>query len=77
VLQESPALATIDDTLARVIGIRICVAVIADRARSGKPFTADDWRELHQILDLTDGIQDDHLQLRAVLSRAYQQALRT
>ncbi len=67
---ESPALATIDDTLSRLIGIRISVAIIADRAR--RHLTADDWRELHTILDLANGIQDDHIELRAIVSRKYQ-----
>ena len=67
---ESPTLATTDDILAALIGIRICVAVIADR--SGKRLTGDDWQELHEILNLANRIQDDHLTLRALVSAHYQ-----
>ena len=66
-LRESPALATIDDTLSRLVGIRIAVAVIAER--SGHKLTAEDLRELHEILSMADGIQSDYLTLRALVSR--------
>lgn len=67
---ESPELATIDDTLASLIGIRIAVAIITDR--SWRKLTAEDRAELDLILDLTNRIQADHLHLRQQVSKKYQ-----
>lgn len=71
---ESPALATIDDTLARLIGIRIAVAVLADRV--GRKLSPEDWQELDEILNQANGIQDDYLALRAIVSQQYQKLLK-
>lgn len=71
--QESLELATIDDTLACLIGIRYCVGVIADR--TGGKLTAEDWAELNTILDLVNSIQTDHLKLRALVSMEYQRRM--
>jgi hypothetical protein len=73
--QESPSIATIDDTLGRLVGIRICVAVLTDRLQTR--LSAEDWHEFQDILDLANGIQDDYLTLRALVSHAYQQGVKT
>lgn len=67
---ESPAIATIDDVLGALIGIRYAVGAVAQR--SGSKLTEDDRAELMTILNLANDIQDSYLALRALFSHHYQ-----
>ena len=68
--QESPALATIDDMSGARSEIIGAVRVLLARWRM--EITEDDAAEFQRILDAADRMQQYHLEIRAIVSAAYQ-----
>ena len=68
--QESKAIAAIDDISACLSATRESVLILTLRWRGR--FEAEDYEELQRVLDACDRIQEYHLIVRAISSRAYQ-----